>query len=314
MNENLKRAQTYSLIILATIATGVCMKLLASVVVPFIIAVMIYFALTPAIDKVSKKLKVGRWLATSVIGMMTAGVLVAIGALMVSTISDIRNNAGTYGQKLQQLVGGWLEKLPIDLNYEQLTAAINAKAKSIDEMALIGGATNVFSSGTLVLLFLLFLLAGKALSDDSPSLLREIEQSAQKYINTKVSLSALTGILTWLILTVFGIEFAAAIGLLTFLLNFIPSIGSIIAMALPVPLLLLGDHSGLTIGIVIALIVAVQGVIGNVIEPKNDGRIIGLAPNYNHDFSGAIRRNLGNSRHVSSNATNKHDQNSMQQE
>ncbi|MHC4840442.1 MAG: AI-2E family transporter [Planctomycetota bacterium] len=278
MNENLQRAQTYSLIILAVIATGVCMNILASVIVPFIIAVMIYFALTPAISKVSSKLKVKRWLATSVIGLAASGVLVLIGMLMISTVNDIKSSAGSYGQKIQTLVVNTMDMLSIDMDYSEFTTAIGEELKAVDAMQLLGGATNVISSGTLVVMFLLFLLAGKALSDDSPSLLREVEQSAQKYVNTKFFLSALTGILTWLILIVFGVEFALAIGMLTFLLNFIPSIGSIIAMALPLPLLLLGDYSAATIIVAFVLIAVVQGFIGNVLEPKMMGKSLGLHP------------------------------------
>ncbi|MCF6228343.1 MAG: AI-2E family transporter, partial [Planctomycetes bacterium] len=277
MNENLQRAQTYSLILLATIAVGVCMHILASVVVPFVIAMMIYFALTPLINKVRSKLRVGRWLAIGVTGLLTAGALTLVGMLLVSTISDVQNNTASYGHKIAKLVGGLLEILPGEMDYARLVEMATNKVKALAPL-MLGGATDVLSSGILVLLFLMFLLAGKALSDDSPKLLREIEHSVQKYVNTKLFLSALTGFLTWLILTIFGVEFAAAIGMLTFLLNFIPSVGSIIAMALPVPLVLLGDHSSGAVIAIFVLIGGVQGVIGNVIEPKMMGKSLGLHP------------------------------------
>lgn len=277
MNENLQRAQTYSLILLATIAVGICMHILASVVVPFVIAMMIYFALTPLINKVSSKLKVGRWLAIGVTGLLTAGVLALVGMLLVSTINDVQNNAASYGHKIEKLVGGWLEILPVEIDYAGLVELTTTKVKALAP-SVLGGAPAVLSSGILVLMFLMFLLAGKALSDDSPKLLREIEHSVQKYVNTKLFLSALTGFLTWLILTIFGVEFAAAIGMLTFLLNFIPSVGSIIAMVLPVPLVLLGDHSSGAVIAIFVLIGGVQGVIGNVIEPKMMGKSLGLHP------------------------------------
>lgn len=277
MNENLLRAQTYSLLILATIATGFCMHILSSVIVPFVIAVMIYFALTPVINKVGSRLKVGRWIAIGVTGLLSAGVLALVGMLLASTISDVQHNAVEYGQKIEKMVGSGLQYFSVEMDYSQLVDAASNEVQALAP-AVFGGATDMLSSGMLVLMFLMFLLAGKALSDDSPSLLREIEHSVQKYVNTKLFLSALTGVLTWLILTIFGVEFAVAIGMLTFLLNFIPSVGSIIAMAIPLPLVLLGDHSTGAVIAVFVLIGITQGVIGNVVEPKMMGKSLGLHP------------------------------------
>ena len=75
-----------------------------------------------------------------------------------------------------------------------------------------------------------------------------------------------------------GVEFAIAIGLLAFLLNFIPNIGSVIATLLPVPILLLGDYSATTVFLVLSLTFVVQFTIGNVVEPKVLGKSLGLHP------------------------------------
>jgi AI-2 transport protein TqsA len=57
-------------------------------------------------------------------------------------------------------------------------------------------------------------------------------------------------------------------GLLTFLLNFIPTIGSIIATLLPLPIVLLQFDSPVKWLVVILIPAAIQGIVGNFIEPK----------------------------------------------
>ncbi len=138
---------------------------------------------------------------------------------------------------------------------------------------------SLLSKGILVLFFIVFLLAGR-----NPYVIRrgvyaDIDSQIRRYLVTKVAISAVTGILVWGVLHLFGLKLASVFGMLAFMLNFIPSIGSIIATCLPIPVAAaqFQDNYVMMIGVV-AVPGAIQLVIGNVIEPKLMGGGLRLHP------------------------------------
>ncbi|MBU1433250.1 AI-2E family transporter, partial [Myxococcota bacterium] len=101
----------------------------------------------------------------------------------------------------------------------------------------------------------------------------------KRYIIIKVSLSAVTGILVALILSALRVDLAIFFGLMAFVLNFIPSVGSIIATLLPLPIVLLDPNLSIWMGLLAFFLPgAVQLTIGNVIEPKLQGDSLELHP------------------------------------
>jgi AI-2 transport protein TqsA len=96
------------------------------------------------------------------------------------------------------------------------------------------------------------------------------------YTKIKAAVSLLTGILIWLGLSLMGIKYPVLWGLLAFLLNFIPTIGSIIA-AFPVLLLAMLSLDPVLLIMIIALYLTVNIVVGNFIEPVWMGEEVGLA-------------------------------------
>ena len=100
----------------------------------------------------------------------------------------------------------------------------------------------------------------------------------KKYILTKFFTSTATAILAGLIYWFLGLELAFIFGTLTFILNFIPVIGSIIAVLLPIPIAVLQFQDSSTVLLIIFLPAIVHIVIGNIIEPKIFGETFGLHP------------------------------------
>ena len=111
---------------------------------------------------------------------------------------------------------------------------------------------------------------------------RSIPRWCRRYVGTsgiKVLASAVTGLLVWAILTFVGLKLAGAFGILAFLLNFIPSIGSIIATLLPIPIAVVQFQSSPWLIVpVVAVPGLLQGLIGNIIEPKLQGEGLNLHP------------------------------------
>lgn len=107
---------------------------------------------------------------------------------------------------------------------------------------------------------------------------RDITEQIQRYIATKFLISLLTGLIVGIILWIFGVDFTIVWAVLAFFLNFIPNIGSIIAIILPTVMTLIQFESvGYTV-LVGGIIVLIQNIIGNIIEPKIMGDKLGLNP------------------------------------
>ncbi|MGK9475567.1 AI-2E family transporter [Melioribacter sp. OK-6-Me] len=107
---------------------------------------------------------------------------------------------------------------------------------------------------------------------------KDITNQVQKYIITKFLISFTLGILIGLVLWLYGVEFYIVWATLSFLLNFIPNIGSIIAVILPALMTLIQFESfGYTI-LVTATLILVQNILGNIVEPMVFGDRLGLNP------------------------------------
>jgi AI-2 transport protein TqsA len=139
---------------------------------------------------------------------------------------------------------------------------------------------DILTSATMVLIFTFFLLlGGSTVALPRAGIWAEIVTKIRSYIVTKTIISVFTGAAFGLVLWLYGIPLAVVFALLAFLLNFIPSIGPIIASLLPLPVILLSPDLGSgAMVVVIALTAGIQFISGNVVEPKIMGDSFQLHP------------------------------------
>lgn len=175
----------------------------------------------------------------------------------------------------------WLQKIGIDVKslkkstITYMKSWVESIAVSTMQTALSFTTTSFF-----VAIFVIFLLAGRDPHEVVKNVVYwEIEKKIRSYISTKLILSLVTGALVGITLSLFGLELAFVFAIMTFLLNFIPSIGSVIATILPIPVAF-AQFSGSpgTIAGVILIPGAIQMIIGNGIEPKLMGEGLQLHP------------------------------------
>jgi len=138
----------------------------------------------------------------------------------------------------------------------------------------------VISNGLLVVIFMIFMVAGQGTFKAPPgSFWWEVESRIKRYVLTMMLTSGVTGVLVGLALTLLKVEFGWMFGFLAFLLNFIPSIGSVIATLLPLPVALIDPQLGMISKIlVLAIPGGIQFVIGNLLQPKMMGESLDLHP------------------------------------
>ncbi len=104
----------------------------------------------------------------------------------------------------------------------------------------------------------------------------KIQNSIFTYVKIKVIVSIFTAVLVYVVLIIFGVKFAFLWGLLAFLLNFIPIVGSLIAVILPTLMAIIQFDSFSTIVILFVLLESCQIIIGNIVEPIMMGNSLRL--------------------------------------
>jgi predicted PurR-regulated permease PerM len=110
-----------------------------------------------------------------------------------------------------------------------------------------------------------------------PSQLNRLFESVKKYVAVKTLVSLLTGLSVGIMLLVIGVDFPLLWATLAFFLNYVPTIGSLIA-AIPTVLLAL-VQLGTTAAVATAAgYLVINTLLGNVIEPRVMGRSVGLSP------------------------------------
>ena len=108
--------------------------------------------------------------------------------------------------------------------------------------------------------------------------IKEMLANVSVYLSVKLMASIVTGILVAGVLFGFQVKLAAVFALFAFLLNFIPSVGSIIAVLLPIPVLFLQFGLGPNFWVILGLLSAIEFVIGSLVEPRFLGEGMDLHP------------------------------------
>jgi predicted PurR-regulated permease PerM len=224
-------------------------------------------------------------------------VLVAVGMIMVllggiigNSISSFMQDAPNYEEKLRQIVVSIVDGLNnagAEINTPQLLDMIDPGKMLSFTAGAVGEIGNILSDSFIIMLITIFMLLeaksfiykGQLIEKIQGRSLRyfgKIGENIRGYLSIKTIVSIITGLLIWIWLLVVGVDYAILWGVIAFLLNYIPSIGSIIAAIPTVLLALVQLGPGAMIWTGIGYLV-VNMVMGNIIEPRVMGKGLGLS-------------------------------------
>lgn len=188
---------------------------------------------------------------------------------------------------LSQHAGGVLNRFGMDHSQEAITDLFDPKKVMGVVRLILSNVSGVVTTGFLVLLAVMFILAEAPSlqtklrvafrpSQEAEDRINQLLKRLSRYMSIKTLTSTATGVLIWGLLAFLGVDFAPLWGVLAFLLNFVPTIGSIIAAVPPVLLAVVQLGVGEAV-LVAAGFVAVNIGIGNVVEPRVMGRGLGIS-------------------------------------
>ncbi|HYQ58539.1 MAG TPA: AI-2E family transporter [Draconibacterium sp.] len=265
-----------------------------SIILPFILAILFWF-LIRVIKKLLVKIKfIGRlpkWIITLYSSLVLIGFLILAVTMISKNIKTLSNTLPVYEANVNKIANQINQKFDIDL----LNMAGNfAKDLNFGSIltSLFSTLTGLFGNAFTVLLYLLFLLLEEPIlpkklkamypekeqHDQVKKLVDKIDHSIGNYIALKTLTSLLTGFLSYFALLFIGIDAPLFWAFLIFVLNFIPTIGSLIATIFPTVFAIL-QFGEITPGILVLSIVgAIQLVVGNFIEPKLMGNSLNISP------------------------------------
>lgn len=276
-----KNINTFCLIILTTISIAGVLAYTQAIMIPFTLSIFLYLILSPIMLVLNQKFKTPKWMAF-LITLILFLIISLLAIFFISTSIDtflrskdqysetITGSAIFIANKISQF-GFNLSREEVLIKLQEFPFLSILKSFTFSMMAL-------FSDAMLVIIFTIFLLTGESKSSNTISIIEEIKKSVSKYVGIKLFTSLSTGLIALIIYLSFGVELAFMFSFFAVMLNFIPNIGSIIAVIIPIPVLLL--QFGLHWQTFTILIVSVlsQMIIGNIIEPKLMGNSVGLHP------------------------------------
>lgn len=308
-----QRIQTGCLLILTALGITAALYALSSVLIPFVLALFLTLSLTPVIDLQMKWLGIPRRTAILTTVLFGCAILILTALLVTAAANQIVDSRDDYEIQFKKLLerlrglipSDWYTSDPNDPNSPVhdfnapenslfdpnkpdilpdrpsgplIRIPTNTVRRVLTDMA--SSIMGVISNGLLVLIFMIFMVAGKG-SYKAPegSVWWEVETRIKRYLLTMIVTSGITGILVGLVLTMLKVRFGWMFGFLAFMLNFIPNIGSIIATILPLPVALIDPQLSIASKIMVLVIPgSIQFVVGNLLQPKMMGESLDLHP------------------------------------
>ncbi|MGB0952865.1 MAG: AI-2E family transporter [Planctomycetota bacterium] len=297
--------------ILTIIMVGWVLHVAASILQPLVIALLLASMLQPVVVRLARwkippALTVVALVASLFVGLAQAGILLQ--ANIVQFLGDTEET--TYQESIDPVTENQ-EELSGDFDWPSLVDDLgtrmegssmpepvqNLLLESLRDLDLSGVARGIFDGGlgftralVLVMIYMIFIFAEQKIfrrkilsiagdrQDEAARVLDTIGRGIQKYLSVKTAVSLMTGSLCYFMLVMLQIPYALLFGLLTFLLNYIPTFGSIIAAIFPTITALALEESWNKAFIVLAAYLSINLTLGSFLEPKVLGRELNLSP------------------------------------
>ncbi|MDO7084434.1 AI-2E family transporter [Pseudocolwellia sp. AS88] len=265
------------------------LKIAANIVVPFLLSIFIAIICNPLIVKAAKY-KIPKPIAIVAIIATILMLVLLLGGLVGQSAQELSELLPQYKAQLKEQfvwLTSRLAEFNIHISSDVLIEYLDPSAAMGFAASLLSGLGGVMANLLLIIITVIFMLF------EAPSLPRKIHHalddpdmkmnqidrflsSVNNYLAIKTLVSIATGVCVSLMLWLFGLEFYLLWGVLAFLLNYIPNIGSMIAAVPAVSLaalqLGLGPAGAIGLGYV-----TINMIMGNVIEPKYLGKGLGLS-------------------------------------
>lgn len=265
------------------------MKIAASLLVPLLLALFIAILVASPYTWLQEK---GFPVSLALLTVLSCflGVVFLLGSLIGSSAQEFSTQYPVYQGRLREMTSDllvWLDQRGLAISNSLVTEYLDPGKVMAMIASIFSGMQSLLTNGLLIMITVIFILleapaipdkwrAARSNAEESLDRFRDAVRNVNHYMAIKAITSLLTGVLVALLLWWIGVDFPLLWGLIAFLLNFIPNIGSVIA-AVPAVLLAL-VQLGINASVLTALAyLLVNMVVGNIIEPRILGKGLGLS-------------------------------------
>ena len=259
--------------------------------IPFFFSVFLFIILKSLSSKLSEK-KISNTslpynLSFLIVTILLIFIFYLIWIMIENNLSNVIASSGEYQNNLLKIYStikeSKLNSLPF--SYNEFVKELNFTKIFSNALNLLTSLASYFS---LILLYLIFFILEENFfkikilklfkKSSAKNIFEKIRTEIFGYFQIKTLTSLLTGILTFLLLFLFNSDFAILFGLLAFILNFIPFLGSLISVLFPFLFSLVQFLDFFQALMILIFSVIIQILIGNIIEPKLMGKSLNLSP------------------------------------
>jgi len=284
---------TYTLILV--IAIVYVLMVTKALLLPFVVALLIWYLVKDIRDFIGRikfiQEKLPIWLKNLLVFAIIFGVISFVARLLSSSIAQFGLELPAYEASVTILNDFIIEQYKFDaVRYIQRFSGNFDFSQVIQP--ILNSLSQLLSDGFMIVIYVIFLLLEESTFStkhrllfqeeskyqQSKELLQEINESFGNYITIKTFTSFLTAALSYFLMWLFDLDTPLLWATVIFLLNYIPSIGSLIATIFPVLIAVL-QHGSLLSGLWILLGVgSIQVLAGNLLEPKLMGNSLNISP------------------------------------
>ena len=264
------------------------MKAAEPILVPFLLSIFIGIISAPLLFWL-KRFRIPTGIALLIVIAGVIGILTGIAAVIGTSLDDFTRQMPVYQARINEMMAGlfaWLEGKGLQIPTKELRGQLDPGAAMGLVTGLLAGLGAALKNVLLILLTVIFILLeassfpqklraafGPQTSFDHLNLFRE---NLNRYLAIKTTVSLITGLVIGVWLAILHVDFFLLWAFLAFLLNYIPTIGSIIAAVPAVLLAFIQLGTGPAILTAIGFVV-VNVLMGNLIEPRFMGMSLGLS-------------------------------------
>ena len=265
-----------------------------SLLIPFIFALLLWF-LSRKLRLTFNRIKFVNnffpsWMKNTVSSLVILSLLVVISKILTSNINTLASASQNYDTNIGSIIESLSLYLSVDLVETLKIQLGNINFGNILSL-IFNSLTELFGNLFMIIIYVLFIFleevnfhkklllafSTKNKQDKISTVIDEIEASVTNYLGLKTLVSLSTGILSYLVLLFIGIDAPIFWAFLITLLNYIPTIGSLIATVFPATYCLLQFGELYPFVLVLILVGLIQIIIGNILEPRLMGNSLNIS-------------------------------------
>ncbi|PWH87163.1 AI-2E family transporter [Brumimicrobium oceani] len=266
-----------------------------TILIPFVFALLLWFIVRSIREFLNKISFVNRffplWLKNLIPSVFLLGIFLLISRMLMVNINTLTKSYSSYEGNVQVLITQLNDFFDINMLEYVKSGSVDFNFLNLLQK-IVESLTGLVSNAFIIILYASFILLEETyfisklkiiFSREShfrqlSKVMREIDTSVTKYMGLKTFVSIITGTASYLALYFIGVDAPLFWAFLIFLLNFIPTIGSLIATLFPVFFCLL-QFGDFTKGfLVLGIVGGIQVLVGNILEPRLAGNTLNISP------------------------------------